>query len=54
MTFVQNQAPVSYSAPKLNVFGSMSQITAGGASGVTESQFTNMGTCGPNLTKKCG
>ena len=54
MVHVQNNAAAAYNAPKLTVFGAMSQITAGGASGVTESKFINQGVCGNNLGKKCG
>jgi hypothetical protein len=45
---------LAYTAPKLTIFGAMSELTAGGASGATESKFINKGSCGTNLAKKCG
>jgi hypothetical protein len=45
---------LTYTAPKVTVFGAMSELTAGGASGVTESRFLKDKTCGTNLNKKCG
>lgn len=53
MTFAQNTAPISYSAPKLTVFGAMADLTAGGASGLVEGSFAMGNGCGPNTDRMC-
>lgn len=44
----------AYAAPQLTVFGAMAELTAGGASGVTENKSGGSGeNCGSVTTKRC-